>query len=646
MATGKQRSRETVQQPTPPTHDEADMEQEEEDEDSDIEVNLGGELERDETEEELERLVFGDSAGFREGLKEFSLGDDEADEQHGANGLAGLEDADVGWTCASCRLRKCIDQTQIFSYDVTGGMEAATLMDSDKDEPVRYRRPAAWEDSDDERMVVSLASVPRLRKLRLSEAEDVVNGKEYGKRLRRQFELLNPRPEWAQHVMQKPARKKRRLSGEEDDSAEMDASDEDMDLGDDENTLSAAPLAKVLRNAEFLVRQSGPANGKKRKIRPEVIDIQRAKDVPGVQPSSITSLSFHPRYPLLLSSGPSSTLYLHHIVSSPPAPTSNPLLTSLHVSGTQLTTTAFNGTDSRIFLSGRRRYFHVWNLETGTVEKIHREQHEQRTMEKFKLSPDGSYMALLGSTRKNGGVLNILSATTLQWVGQVRIESRGGIADFAWWRDGAGLCIAGKNGEVTEWSAQSQSVIARWQDEGAVGTGVIALGGQHNYKKSAIGTDRWIAIGSSSGITNIYDRSKWVLPSPHRNTAAAIQANPNSITSTPGDSSPPIPTQPKPTKILDHLTTPITTLTFSPDGQILAMSSMWKSNSLRLVHLPSCTVFQNWPTSTTGMGRITGTAFCGGDVLDVGEDGKASGDVFAMLAVANERGQIKLWEIR
>lgn len=45
---------------------------------------------------------------------------------------------------------------------------------------------AAWEDSDDDRIMISLASNPRLRKLRRDEAEDVVSGREYIKRLRKQ----------------------------------------------------------------------------------------------------------------------------------------------------------------------------------------------------------------------------------------------------------------------------------------------------------------------------------------------------------------------------------------------------------------------------------------------------------------------------
>jgi len=497
--------------------------------------------------------------------------------------------------------------------------QGASAEESD-DDTLRSRHKPAWEDSDDERMMISLASVPRLRKLRRTEAEDYVNGKEYSKRLRQQFEMLNPVPEWARQALTQPARKKRRLSGPA--NGDMDVSEEDADMDVDDDLPSSAPLAKLLHDAESLIRPSDFGAGKKRKLRPEVIDIQRTKDIADVQPSAITSLSFHPRLPLLLSSGPSSTLYLHHIASSPPAPAPNPLLTSMHVRGAPLSTTAFHPSDDRIFLSARRRYFHVWNLTTGRVEKISRvygQQHDQRSMERFKLSPDGSYMALLGSARKGGGVINILSASSLQWVCQVRIESRGGVADFSWWSDSKGICVVGKSGEVTECSITAKRIVARWQDEGAVGTTTLALGGKHDFRKSTIGSDRWVAIGSSSGIVNIYDRRSW-LAAP---VASADQ---------------PIPPQPTPTKTFDQITTPTSHLAFSPDGQLLAMASRWKADALRLIHLPSCTVFRNWPTNSTPLGRITSVAFAEGAV--------AGKDVHSLLAVANEQGKIRMWEIR
>ena len=447
--------------------------------------------------------------------------------------------------------------------------------------------------------------------------------------------MLNPVPDWALEATQRPS-KKRRVMRDEDDEDEEDM---DVDMDEDEDEIEAEPLGKLLRDAGGLVRRTEATAGRKRKLRPETLDIQRTKDIDGTQPvsfadtaepkekltamqSAITSLSFHPNLSLLLSSGPSSTLYLHHIQPSPPAPIANPLLTSLHIKGTPLSTTAFHPQDARVFLSARRRYFHVWNLETGRVEKITRiygHQHEQRSMENFRLSPDGTYMALVGSARKGGGVINILDAHTLQWSSQVRVESRGGIADFSWWSDSRGVTVAGKNGEITEWDVVEQRVTARWTDEGAVGTTTIALGGNNGFPGSSIGTDRWVAVGSSSGVVNIYDRRAW-LASP------AI-----STTNGAGEQQQPVPKQPKPTRALDQLTTPTSHLVFSPDGQMMVMASRWKKDALRIIHLPSCTVYKNWPTSSTPLGRITGVAFAPGSDT---------------LAVANEAGKIRMWEIR
>ena len=89
----KKRQQETVQQPTPPTQDDAA-------DDSDVDIIMDNEPEKDEAEEELERLVFGDEAGFREGLRDLGSEDEDQDEDAGEGavrtGLEGLDDADVG----------------------------------------------------------------------------------------------------------------------------------------------------------------------------------------------------------------------------------------------------------------------------------------------------------------------------------------------------------------------------------------------------------------------------------------------------------------------------------------------------------------------------------------------------------------------
>lgn len=124
-----------------------------------------------------------------------------------------------------------------------------------------------WHDSDDEQLTVSLADNQRLRKLRVAEAEDVISGKEYIRRLRKQYQQLNPEPAWARPDLSK---------------AEQGSSDE-MDTDDEEEEQSTQPLAKLLQNATDLTRVEDNQGGK-RKLRQEVLDIQRLKDVGKSQP--------------------------------------------------------------------------------------------------------------------------------------------------------------------------------------------------------------------------------------------------------------------------------------------------------------------------------------------------------------------------
>jgi U3 small nucleolar RNA-associated protein 18 len=201
------------------------------------------------------------------------------------------------------------------------------------------------------------------------------------------------------------------------------------------------------------------------------------------------------------------------------------------------------------------------------VDKVNSasDRNEQKSMERFKVSPCGRYVGVIGSSRKGGGLINVLDSGTAQWIAQVRVDGRGGVADFAWWSDGEGLTVASKNGEVSEWDGKLRRVVARWVDAGAVGTTVLSLGGRSG--RTQLGGDRWVAIGSSSGVVNIYDRRDW----------AAAYAN-----AAEKDVQNGVPRNPVPARALDQLTTPISHLVFAPDGQMLAMASRWKRDALRL----------------------------------------------------------------
>ncbi|KAF4124003.1 pseudouridylate synthase / pseudouridine kinase [Geosmithia morbida] len=578
---------------------------------------------KDSEEEELERMVLGNSTGFRQSLFKgndwLMDGTEEVDGQVGddAGELEDVQDKDLFIFDAGT--------AGVGGKKTEGGKATTTAGAGGEDQP-------AWEDSDDERLAISLAGATRLRKLRVTEAEDVVSGTEYSRRLRQQYVRLNPSPAWAKGGSSGGVRssKRRRKSGalsdgdDDDDDDDKRNSSSDSDDGSD---VEAQPLQAFLRDVNKLSGRGQGQQQKYRRLRPEIIDIQRTREIPDRHRAPVDSLSFHPKYPVLLSSSPASVLYLHHI--APEAhPTANPQLTSVQVKHVDVRRSEFLYPEGdKIFFAGRRRYFHHWDLPSGSVQKTSQIQGlstkaEHKSMERFRLSPCGRHMAIAATPRKGGGSVSILSTATMQWVASARMASHNGIADFRWWSTGDGLTILGRDGQVGEYSVESRRFLGIWLDEGCVGAIALGLGGHQG--PSALGDDRWVAVGSSSGITNIYDRQDVLLPR-GRSDEDGGGDGPVDVADVA------IRERPKPTRTFEQIVTPITTLSFSPDGQLMAFASQHSKDALRLVHLPSCTVYRNWPTEQTPLGRVTSVAFSRQSDL---------------LAVGSDSGKIRMWQIR
>ncbi|KAG0138544.1 WD40-repeat-containing domain protein [Tuber indicum] len=546
--------------------------------------------EKDAEEEFLEKLIFGDAEGFEDGLNEVEGGNSD-DSDEGGIELVGDGDGDED---AGADLQALQDDELFFvdeepsstaiipARDIQDASHGSSGEEGEEDLP-------AWQDSDDEMLTISLANRGLLRKLRDTETEDLISGKEYSARLRRQFERIYPVPDWA---VSDSVRKKARLHGVGAGSSdeEMDGVGVEEEDGEQEALRSAPSLEEILRSTTNWTR-TVPG-----RLRPGKLTIVRLADgnSNGGSLSMISTLHFHPHHPLLLSSGPDSTLRLHHING-----TTNPPATSLHLRNTPISAAHFHPSGTSIIAAGRRKYFHIWNISTGTIQKVTRiygHAEVQRSMETFRISPDGKFMALAASR----GFVNILNATTYQWVCAAKVEGR--VADISWWGDSHGLTIGNKAGGVWEFDVLSEKVVARWKDEGGHATTVLKNGGT-----------RWIAIGSQSGIVNVYDRTRSFGGSGHVLVGGTKE-------------------NPKPVRVLEQLVTAISVIEFSPDLQVLAVASKGKKDALRMVHLPSCAVYQNWPTSGTPLGRVTAISWAG----------KGTG----IVAIGNEAGKVRLFEIQ
>lgn len=215
--------------------------------------------------------------------------------------------------------------------------------------------------------------------------------------------------------------------------------------------------------------------------------------------------------------------------------------------------------DGSQFIVGSQNhsYFYVYDMMEGATVKIATHHNmEQTNMKKFELSPDGRLIAVAGKF----GQIHLLSYASKEWIGN--LSQNGNVTAIAFSPDGSFLYSHNDNGEVYVWDMESRSLVSRFNDEGSlVGSAMAA-------------SDDYLAIGSSWGVVNLYDR-------------------PQTFN-----------TSPKPIKAFMNIVTQVTSLKFNSTQQILAMASDEKENHIKMAHLPSMTIFNNFPTVNSNIGRV------------------------------------------
>ncbi|EGD73255.1 hypothetical protein PTSG_04968 [Salpingoeca rosetta] len=324
-----------------------------------------------------------------------------------------------------------------------------------------------------------------------------------------------------------------------------------------------------------LLRSTKPllASSRSRLIR-GVVDISRLADANQAKRSSavVQAVHFHPSAPAILTAGLDKTLRIFQVDGR-----RNKLMSSTFVRNLPMYSAAFSPDGTEVIMSGRRPFFYSFDLETGSVTCTpYLAGRKEQSLERMCLSPDNQFITFTG---RDGHML-LVSRKTKQLIGTLKMNQSCRKAAFS--RDSRYLYTTGNEGRVYIWDMNTRDCINVFEDEGCQIATAIAVSPDNKS----------IAVGSDAGVVNVYD-----------DVCMSSRA-------------------PKPRKSFLNLTTTIDNLSFNHDGSVLCMSSRMRRNAIRLVHMPSLTVFKNWPSTRTNLRFTHSQAFSPhGKYLALGNDG-------------------------
>lgn len=441
---------------------------------------------------------------------------------------------------------------------------------------------AAWQDDDEDpeaeegesnNKVSLVGGANRIKKLRRYRDEtDPISMREYELRLRERFvntASVAARTDWADvtNATDENADRKRTKISDSDDSS------------DDEEDEQYSSVNRILQSNASLFANSSSSLP----LPPTILNINRAKDGNIAEPnrSCVNAVQFHPTAgrdydgskecadrPLLMTAGMDKMLRFFRIDGE-----INEKVHGLHFEEMPIMCASFLGDSGSVVLSGRRPFFYVYDAGSGNVERYHAADFgsRERSLEKFTVSPDGRVIAFIG----NDGYIILLDGVSRRWIGDLKMN--GSVRAITFSSDGEYIMASGSDGDVYKWNLKSRRCVERFHNEDGTITSSLAV------------SKDMLAVGAESGVVNLYDDRRSA-PLPH---AVSMMER-------------------TPIKSVMNLSTAADLVKFNGDGQILAMSTRREKNGLKLLHVPTATVFSNWPTSKTPLKYVWSLDFSPG----------------------------------
>ncbi|PHJ18073.1 wd-40 repeat protein [Cystoisospora suis] len=471
----------------------------------------------------------------------------------------------------------------------------------------------AWVDSDDEKLVVDLASQPKLRKLRQNRKEHRVSGVVFQERLK---ELHEKRMNNGESVDWVEKARQRKLCAHFEKIAEGYDSDPSLAEGLQAITRTGQSLAEVhsgRQEASSRMSRLGALTtaDSRRQIKGFVgqgkLSVKRLENANKAERSgsAICALEFHPRMPLLFTGGRDKTLRIFSIDGQ-----DNPKVESLHLVDYPILKAHFtqhDGGQHILAVSNANRSLLDYDLETGQTDKIPAiaGRRDERCFHFLEMGGRAVTSASSLITHQTFALASASSQDVLVCDARTKrllsvLSMNAKVAGIAYHPARNSIFTADREAYVYEWDVRTGGCVDKFRDEACLRLSALAASppacAAQEYHSSAL-----LATGSRTGFVGLFSLS-------------VVE-----------------PVARKPTKELGNLTTEITTLAFHPTNQLMCVASKWKKDAFRIVHVPSSTVYQNWPTERSPLRYVTAADFS---------------PYRGFLAVGNDRGNALLYQLR
>ncbi|XP_055983746.1 U3 small nucleolar RNA-associated protein 18 homolog [Sorex fumeus] len=261
----------------------------------------------------------------------------------------------------------------------------------------------------------------------------------------------------------------------------------------------------------------------------------------------ISSVQFHPGAQVVMVAGLDNSVSLFQVDGK-----TNPKIQSIYLEKFPIFKACFSANGEEVLAtSTHSKVLYVYDMLAGKLIPVHQVRGlKEKIIRSFEVAPDGTFLLINGVA----GYLHLLSMKTKELIGSMKINGRVAASTFS--SDSKKIYASSGDGEVYVWDVNSRKCLNRFVDEGSLYGLSIATSRNGQY----------VACGSNCGVVNVYNQESCLKE-----------------------------TNPKPIKAIMNLVTGVTSLTFNPTTEILAIASDKMKEAVRLVHLPSCTVFSNFP---------------------------------------------------